>query len=202
MSVREGKETRPAWLLGGGLAALTLAASAQAALVTISDVVTNTTATTQSYEFKQTIKVTESIASVAIRGNISFVLSDFTGDGASLTADNGNLYSGWMNAVQVKSFVPQNNVTSFGVTAPVMGMSMYNGSYGKPTPEATGRSLAVNDTIEIRFNFRLSAGDQAAFTGTFELVPAGAIPGPGVLATALLAPWIGLHRRRRTENGR
>lgn len=202
MSDREGKGNRPAWLLGGGIAALALAGSAHAALVTISDVVTNTTATTQTYEFKQTIKVTESIASVAIRGNMSFVLSDFTGDGASLTSDNGNLYSGWINGLQVKSFVPQNNVTSFGVSAPVMGMSMYNGSYGKPTPEATGRALAVNDTIEIRFNFRLSAGDQAAFTGTFELVPASTIPGPGVFATALLAPWFGLNRRRRAENVR
>ena len=49
MFSREGKGNRPAWLLGGGIAALALAASADAALVTISDVVTNTTATTQSY---------------------------------------------------------------------------------------------------------------------------------------------------------
>ena len=202
MFSREGKGNRPAWLLGGGVAALVLAASADAALVTISDVVTNTTATTQSYEFKQTVKVTEAIASVDIRGNISFVLSDFTGDGASLTADTGKLYSGWINATQVKSFVPQNNVTSFGVSAPVFGMSMYNGSYGKPNAESIATALAVNDTIEIRFNFRLSAGDQAAFTGTFELVPTSSIPGPGAFATALLAPWIGLHRRRRTESGR
>ena len=112
------------------------------------------------------------------------------------------LFRSWINGNKVKSFTPINNVTSFQLSAPVMGMAMYNASFGSPTAESTGQSLAVNDTIEVRFNFRLSAGDQAAFTGSFELVPLGAVPGPSAFAATLLAPWFGLHRRRRTENDR
>ena len=60
-----------------------------------------------------------------------------------------------------------------------------------------GRTLNPDDEIEVKLNFRLSAGDQAAYTGYFNVVPA-----PGVAALGLLAPWVQLHRRRRTENDR
>ena len=199
MIAREGKGNRPSWLLGAAVAALA-AGTADAALVTLSNVVTNTTNSTQSYEFSRSVKVSEAIGLVAMRGSMSVIVSDFNGDGASFASDSGNLFSGWVNGSRLKSFAPVNNVVGFQVSSTPWGMGFYNADFGNPTAELTSQSLAINDTIELRFNFRLSAGDQATFTGTWDLLSAGAVPGPGAFAATLLAPWIGLHRRRRTEN--
>ena len=73
--------------------------------------------------------------------------------------------------------------------------------FGSPDPVALGQGLAVNDTIEVRFNFTLSAGDQVAFTGTFDLVNYSAVPAPSAAALILLSPLFGGRHRRRTENG-
>jgi len=68
--------------------------------------------------------------------------------------------------------------------------------FGNPTPIAIAKNLVVNDVLEVRFNFTLSAGDQVAFTGAFNLIPA-----PSAAALMLLSPIFGGRHRRRTENG-
>jgi hypothetical protein len=174
-----------------------MAGSAQAALVTVSGVITNNTGTTQSYQFSQKVKVTEYLTKVGVYGSLSFTVTDFNRDGATVESDAGSLYSGFIAGSLAKSFVPLNAGTGFKLTAPTRSMNSYTSTFGTAAaPEMlSGRTLNPNDEIEIRMNFKLSAGDQAIYTGVFNVVP-----GPGAACVAMLAPWIGLHRRRRTEN--
>jgi hypothetical protein len=202
MFTKKGKGPQAVTPLGCALAAAIVAGSAQAALVTVSGVITNNTDGVQIYQFSQKVKVTEFIANAAVFGSMSFTVADFNRDGATLESDSGKLYSGFMAGSLAKAFLPLTAPTSFKMTAPARSMVSYTGTFGSAAAPETlpGRSLNVNDEIEIRLNFRLSAGDQATYTGSFNIV--NAVPGPGAACAAMLAPWIGLHRRRRTENDR
>lgn len=185
-------------LLGGGLVALAVASSTQAALVTLSGIITNNTLSAQTYEFSQKVKVTEDIANVGAFGSLSFVVTDFNRNGAQLTSSAGELYSGWINGTRAKSLLPLTGGSGFDLSAPARSLARYDTTFASSAaPEALAGSLRSGDEIEVRLKFTLSAGDQAAYTGTLNLV---AVPGPGAACMALLAPWIGLHRRRRTEN--
>lgn len=199
MITEKGKGLGAIWLLGCGLSALGVAAPAGAALVTLSGVYTNTTGAAVEKEFSQKFKITENIVNVGVFGNLSLVITDFNRNGASLTSSSGALYSGWINGNQVKSFVPANVPGGgFSLTAPARSLATFDSSYGSAlAPQAIASSLYANDEVEVRLKFIVSAGDQVAYTATFNLV---AVPGPGAAAMALLAPWIGLPRRRRTEN--
>ena len=53
--------------------------------------------------------------------------------------------------------------------------------------------------MQIRFNFTLSAGDQLAFSGVFNLA---AVPAPSGAAVALLGSVVRRERRRPTASGR
>lgn len=199
MSIEKGKGPTAAMSLGCGVAALIISGASHAALVTVTGVVTNNTATTQTYEFFQRVRVGETLAQVGVFGSVSFTVTDFNRDGATIESDTGKLYSGLIGGSLAKSFLPVNAPPAFRLVAPARSMNTYNGSFGSAgAPEMlTGRTLNPGDEIEIRLNFRLSAGDQAAYTGVFNVVP-----GPGAACLAMIAPWIGLHRRRRTENDR
>jgi hypothetical protein len=95
--------------------------------------------------------------------------------------------------------MPVNAPPAFRLAASARSLNTYSSTFASAASPETlvGRVLNVNDEIEVRLNFRLSAGDQVAYTGVFNVVP-----GPSAACMALLAPWIGLHRRRRTENDR
>lgn len=197
MFMKKGKGPWAAMPLGCGLSALLMSQAAHAALVTISGVVTNNTASTQSYQFSQKVKVSEYMANVAVFGSLSFTVTDFNRDGATVESDAGYLYSGFIAGSLAKSFVPLTTPSAFKLTAAARSMNSYTATYASAAAPETlpGRTLNPDDEIEIRLNFKLSAGDQAVYTGVFN-----AVPGPGAACMALLAPWIGLHRRRRTEN--
>jgi hypothetical protein len=201
MFVKKGKGPWAISLMGCGLSALLTTSAAHAALVTVSGVVTNNTATTQSYQFSQKIKVSEYIAAgqLGIYGTLSFTVSDFNRNGASIESDAGSLYSGWIQGTLAKSFMPLTTPSAFQLAAPARSMNSVTHTFASAAaPEMlAGRTLNPDDEIEVKLNFRLSAGDQAAYTGYFNVVPA-----PGVAALGLLAPWVQLHRRRRTENDR
>jgi hypothetical protein len=187
MISEKGKSLRASWLLGCGLAALGAAAPSEAALVTLSGVFTNTTGAAVEKEFSHKITVTETLNSFGVFGGFSLLITNFNRNGASPTAGSGPLYSGLLNDTVVKSFTP---------VIPVRSMSSIESSYGSlAAPEPTTMNLRPNDEIEIRLKFTVSAGYQVAYAATFNLVP-----GPSAACAALLAPWIGLHRRRRTEN--
>lgn len=196
---KKGKGPRAFASLGCGLSALLMAGAANAAIVTVSGVVTNNTATTQTYEFSQKVKVAEYIANVGVYGSLSFTVTDFNRNGAMIESDMGSLYSGWIAGSVAKTYLPLTTPTAFQLSAPARSMNSYTSTFASAAaPEMLpGRSLNPNDEIEVKVKFKLSAGDQAVYTGVFNVVP-----GPGAACMAMLAPWIGLHRRRRTENDR
>jgi len=201
MFTRKGKGQGASTLLGGGLVALAVASSTQAALVTLSGIITNNTLSTQTYEFSQKVMVTEDIANVGAFGSLSFVVTDFNRNGAQITSSAGELYSGWINGARAKSLLPLTGGSGFDLSAPARSLARYDTTFASSAaPEALAGSLRSGDEIEVRLKFTLSAGDQAAYTGTFNLVAISAVPGPGAACMALLAPWFGLHRRRRAEN--
>jgi len=199
MITKKGKGPGAAWLLGIGLSALGVAGQADAALVTLSGIFTNTTNAAVEKEFSQKIIVTENIAYVGVFGNLSLVVTDFNRNGASITSTATPLYTGWINGSQVRSFAPANAPGgAFSLVAAARSLATYDSSFGSAAaPQAIATALKVNDEIEVRLKFIVSAGDQVAYTAAFNLV---SVPGPGAAAMALLAPWIGLHRRRRAEN--
>lgn len=201
--MKKGKEKgfAAASLLGVAAAIAASAPSASAALVTISKVLTNNTAATQSYQFSESLTITEAVSQVGMIGSVSMIVTDFNRNGATVASDSGNFYSGWINGTKVQSFMPGPGPTSYSLTAAPRGQASMNSGFGSPEPVSLGRGLAVNDTIEVRFNFTLSAGDQVAFTGTFDLVNYSAIPAPSAAAIMLLSPIFGGRHRRRTENG-
>jgi len=184
-----------------GVAAIVAAVSggtADATLLSLSKVVTNTTASAKDYAFEVSITVTDAMQSAGIYGGFAVAVSDFNRNGASIASTNeGMLYSGWINADMVKSFVPQVPGTTGG------GFSLLAGSFGQATfaqdfsssalPQALGRDVEVNDILKLKFQFRLSAGDQAAISARFDVVAVPASPAVAVLA------GVALCRRRRTN---
>jgi hypothetical protein len=200
MFTKKGKVSE-ASLLGIAASTLLVAGAAQAALVTLSGVVTNTTATSQTYEFSRKIRLTESMSNLGIFGSLSMVVTDFNRNGASVSSTSlGELYSGLFRGSEAKSFVPSTGggIPGFALAAPARSMSRFESSFGSSdSPELKAGTLNIDDEIEVRLRFTLSAGDQVSYGATFNVI---SVPGPGAAAMALLAPWIGLHRRRRTEN--
>lgn len=200
MILEKGKGSGARWLLGCGLLALGVSAPADAALVTLSGVFTNTTGAAVEKEFSHTITVTETISKIGLFGDVSLLITDFNRNGASITAGSGALYSAWIGGAQVASFTPSNTTGGgFAVTAAPRSMAAYDTDFrSSSAPMEITRQLDGTPTeVQIRLKFMVSAGDQVAYTATLNLV---AVPGPGAACAALLAPWIGLHRRRRTEN--
>jgi len=196
MKKGQGKGFAAAALLASGAAIFAVSSGASAALVTISKIVTNNTATTQSYEFSEQIVVSQAISDLKAFGSVSMTVTDFNRNGAVVTSDAGNFYSGLINSAKVHSFMPGSSPTSYSLTAASRGQASMMADFGNPTPIAIAKNLVVNDVLEVRFNFTLSAGDQVAFTGAFNLIPA-----PSAAALMLLSPIFGGRHRRRTENG-
>jgi hypothetical protein len=207
MHSKKGKGLGTFRFLGCGVAALGVAASSEAALITLSGVFTNTSNTAVEKTFTHRILVTENIAEAGVFGALSLLVTDFNRNGASITPGSNPMFSGLIhrtdagltNSTTVKAFTPANTALgAFSLSAPSRSMASYETTFGSATaPQAIPSNLKSNDEMEIRLNFTVSAGDQIAYVATFNVV---AVPGPSAACAALLAPWIGLHRRRRTEN--
>lgn len=193
-------------LVGGALLASLAVSTADAALVTLSGIITNNTSTTQTYEFTRKIKIAESITNAGIFGSMSLLVTDFNRNGAMITSTNlGELYSGWINGSEAKRFVPatggSGGAGGFVLSAPSRSMARFDSEFGSSSsPDLLGLNLTADDEMEVRLRFTLSAGDQAAYTAAFNVVSTTAVPAPGALAVGLLAPWVSLRSRRRTEN--
>jgi hypothetical protein len=147
---------------------LTFAATnvSEAALVSISQIVTNNTLTTQTYDFSAWSGMGSSTTPAHMRGSISITLSDFNRNGATISSDG--LYLAQVNSAVVKT-MPS---TPFTLTAPARGGNSYTNSFGW---EYLTSSLSSSDSIELRLNFRLTPGDQVAIAGTFEVA---SVPAP------------------------
>lgn len=171
-------------LLATAVLALVATDASQAALVSISQIVTNNTFTTQSYDFLAWSGMGSTTTPAYMRGAVSITLSDFNRDGATLSSDG--LYLAQVNSVVVKT-MPS---TAFTLTAPARGGNAYTNSFGW---EYLTSSLSSSDSIELRLNFRLTPGDQVAIAGTFEV---SSVPAPASVALLLCAPVFGFRRKR------
>ena len=183
-----------------------LAGSASGAVVTVNRVVTNTRNTAQTYVYEASITSSENIATAGIFGSFSVVISDFNRNGVMATSTAaGDLYSGWVGSTRVKSFVPSTTAGGpagiFQLSASANQQNSFSASFGTATaPEVLASSVNIGDQIRVRFEFVLSAGDQAAIAGNFNVVDMSAVPGPGPAALLGLAAGLRGRSRRRTEN--
>ena len=198
MKTGKGKGLAAASLLGFAAVAA-LSGDASAAMVSISRIITNTTTTTQTYQFSESLYAGENFSSVGAFGSMSLVLTDLNRNGATVSSDAGALYSGWINNVKVNSFMLGSSLTQYQLSAPSRGQASDAGEFGNPIPVSLGRGLVATDLMQIRFNFTLSAGDQLAFSGVFNLA---AVPAPSGAAVALLGSVVRRERRRPTASGR
>lgn len=166
--------------------------TSQAALVSISQIVTNTTTTTQSYDFSATDGLGTLTTPTYMRGSVSVALSDLNRDGATLSSMSyisaPLLYTAWINSVQVQA-MPS---TLFTLVAPARGGATYTNNFGW---EYIKSSLPASTGIEMRLHFTLTPGDQAAVSGTFEV---SSVPAPGSIA--LICSGIATIKRRRKAN--
>jgi hypothetical protein len=158
--------------------------ASQAALISISQIVTNNTLTTQSYDYLAWSGLSSTTTPAYMRGSVSISITDFNRNGATLSS--GNLYTAWVNSMLVQT-MPS---TSFTLTAPARGNNTYNNSFGW---QYVNSSLPASTGIELRLNFTLTPGDQVAISGTFEV---SSVPAPAGVAV-LLSSVVMLARRRR-----
>jgi len=102
-------------------------------------------------------------------------VTDNTGNGATLSTAGGNaLYTALIDGVDYQELFPDPTVLNAGN---FQSASLTPASFGNPIPSQAGP--AANNSIGIRYDFSLTGGDSASFTGVFVV----AVPEPG---TALL----------------
>ena len=177
-------------LLASTVFALAATNVSEATLISFSQIITNNTASTQSYEIIQSAPTSINSATAGMRGSLSIVLTDFNRNGATFQSDGGNLYTAFANSTLVRSaFVPAGG---FLLTTPPRGMASSDNHFGTPVWEPMSPSLGTINSIEMRWNFRLSAGDQVAIAGTFEVA---SVPAPAS-AAILICSAISARRRR------
>ena len=111
------------------------------------------------------------------RGSVAGGVTDNTGNGATLSSTSGiALYTALLDGSPFQPLFPDPTSVSAGAfdSADILPA----GAFGTPIPSLPGP--AVLTSIGIQYNFNLTAGDAASFTGVFVVQP---IPEP---STALL----------------
>ena len=183
--------------LGNGFAVPLFAAAmivsgANAALVSYSTVVTNNTLSEQTYEFSKSFTLTGGLGITGGSGSLAILVTDIRGGGAYVKAFGANaIYTSFVNGVQVATLTPTIPAT---ITASAFGQGSYSQQF---TPKNYGVLGNINDIIQTKLKFILSAGDQAVISSTFEVV--AFTPAPGALALICIASGFGLRGRRRVS---
>lgn len=176
-------------LLASTALVLVTTTASEATFISFSQVVTNNTASTQSYEFLQTGSFTSLSPTVGIRGSLSVALTDFNRNGATLTPEVGSpvpcFYTAWINSTVV------NSMGIAPITTPPFGMNTFNQSFGSPVLETAVAAPA--NTMQMRLRFLLSPGDQVAISGTFETI---AVPTPASVVMVMGSVMVSRRRRR------
>jgi hypothetical protein len=162
-----------------GLAAMGIAGTASAALVTITQTFYNSSSSTRRFSLRQTASASGIVSGTEylIVGSVTATLTDLMGNGARLASSGGSpVYTASIDGVPVKELW----IAPFElkVTTPFGSQSAAPESFSEPLP--AGSSPLGLFGVDLVFD--LSAGDTASVVATFDLVT---VPGPG--AAALLA---------------
>ncbi|MCE9619535.1 MAG: hypothetical protein K8R92_06470 [Planctomycetes bacterium] len=176
------------------------ASAANAALVTFTTVVTNNTLQDKLYDFSNSLELTSALGNTGGSGSISIVVSDLRGGGAYVkSVGSSSIYSSFVrtNMVAQLATAVAFDGSPLVISAGHRSQASYAQSFTQPSFGLVGN---VNDTIAMELKFVLSAGDQAAISGTFEVISSEPIPAPGAAALVCMACGIGLRGRRREHN--
>lgn len=153
-------------------------------------VVTNVSAITQTFVLEVTVPIVNPLASSLIGGSVQGTVTDLNGNGATVASNSpAPIYSALIDGSTVATLLNDPFSTSAGnFESANIGPAEFGGPVipSQPGP-------AVANTIGIRLEFTLTAGDSASFTSIFVV----AVPGPGGLAILAFAGVVTRGRRRR-----
>jgi len=148
---------------------------------------TNISAMTQDFVFSSVVPISPALPSTLYGGstNVTYLDPDFSGGSLTNDSSSNPAYTGTIDGTGTLDMLAALNLT--------VSPSSATEFQGLPGPTIPGP--AANSTIGILHRFRLTAGDQATFNSTFQVV---LIPEPGTFAL-LGAGLVGLalHGRRR-----
>lgn len=150
--------------------------------------VTNNSASEQVFWVYMPLNIVPSIPGQTLMTSyVSAVVSDQTFDFAVFDTDGVNpVFQGYIDG------------TALGAEAQLWqpGYSLTAGPFGSANDDETLADQlgpGANNQIALRLQFRLSPGDSASVTGTFEVQP---VPGPAVLSLFAVVAALGSRRRR------
>lgn len=173
------------------LAAMGIAGSASAAVVTISQTFYNSSSSTRRYSFRQTATPSGIVSGTdyLMVGSITATLTDLSGNGARLGSSGASpVYRASIDGVTVKEMwlAP----FEFKFTTPFGSESAVPESFSEPIPSGSS-PLGI---FGVDLVFDLSAGDTASVVATFDLV---VVPAPGAAALLAVAGAVIPSARRR-----
>jgi hypothetical protein len=130
----------------------------------------NNTETEQIYVFSALVPIVPQGPSIVLAGSVSGSITDVNGDGASLTDDGNSIYSAAVDGIFVGTLLdPPQSVTAGASGSNTIGPANFG-----PLQLAQ----TANTDIGLTIQFKLSPGDLASFTSTFNIA---SIPEPGTL---------------------
>ncbi len=154
--------------------------------------VINNTAGTQTYTLLFTLPISPAITGGTLMGgSVQGGLTDANGDGIGTLSTVGAapLYYGQVDGLNVLPLFS----SPMSMTVPyAFGSTSQSASAGLPGPTLPGPANAMT-SIGILYQFSLTAGDRATFTGVFDLVP---VPEPGSLSLLAIGGLMLVCRRR------
>jgi hypothetical protein len=121
-------------------------------------------------------------------GSVAGGVTDYTGDGATLSAPTGSaLFTTLIDNAVWQSLYPFPYSVSAGQ---FLSADVPAASFGSPIPSLPGPAVA--SSIGIKYDFNLTAGDGASFNGVFVVSPipepvTGALLGLGLLGLGIAA---------------
>jgi hypothetical protein len=146
-----------------------------------------------SYSLLFTLNISPPITGgTLIGGSVQAGVTDGNFDGVGIVTNSGSLplYSGLIDGVTQLSLF--SNPTSISIIGAGNSTNSSTGA-GLPGPTLPG-PLNANNTIGIEFNFTLTPGDTATFSGSFIVVP---VPEPATLSLLAIGGLVLVYRRRR-----
>lgn len=157
-------------------------------------VVTNTSASTQTFFLDVSLPINVAFANTLVGGSVTGTVTDLNGDGATVAATSPNdaIYraltdvDGMFNGNLAGSLLVGASASAGQFQSATIGPDIFGG----PIPSQPHGAVTTN--IAIRLAFTLTAGDSASFTSLFTVIPA-----PGAMALAVVGGLVGVGGRRR-----